>query len=62
MESTGRIQIGARSDRNDEHVAGRVLYIGNLCIYINTVYFLSPCGRRRATAENGIFSNKMDEK
>jgi len=36
MESTARIQIGARSDRNDEHVAGRVLYIGNLShsIYI----------------------------
>jgi len=42
MESIARIQIGARSDRYDEHVVGRVLYIGNLYIYIQLygIFFL----------------------
>jgi len=47
--------IGARSDPNDEHVAGRVLYIVNLYTYIYGI-FLSPRGRR-AAVENFFRQN-----
>lgn len=65
MGSTARIQIGARNDRNDEHVAGRVLYIGNLYIYyICGIFFKSPwttccCGKHNGHGPD--FRGKKNE-